>query len=85
MSKDATYCFYCFLFRKEAGQEKFGHEVFSKTRYENWKQTSSRGFPDHCLLLMVATIKQGNVMMTLEIKGQMCHEKFESNSIDSEK
>ena len=46
VSKDAAYCFYCFLFRQEADHEKFGHVVFSKTGYDNWKH-AYRAFPTH--------------------------------------
>lgn len=46
VSKDAAYCFYCFLFRQEVDHEKFGHVVFSKTGYDNWKH-AYRAFPTH--------------------------------------
>lgn len=62
-----------FLFRREAEHEKFGHVVFSKTGYDNWKNAENRGFPEHCRLLMAATTRQENVPMTLVIKGQVSH------------
>ena len=74
MSKDAAYCFYCFLFRKEVNHEKFGHEVFRKTGYDNWKHAATRGFQIIVVLLKVAITKLGGVLMTLKIKGQVCHE-----------
>lgn len=44
VSKDAAYCFYCFLFRQD--DEKFGHDAFTKAGYRNWKNAYS-GFPTH--------------------------------------
>ncbi|XP_058757913.1 uncharacterized protein LOC131634938 [Vicia villosa] len=44
--KDATYCFYCFLFKKPGRTEHFGFEVFTKNGYKDWKH-ASQGFKDH--------------------------------------
>jgi hypothetical protein len=46
MSNDAAYCFYCYLFRQEADHEKFGHVVFTKTRFTDFKH-AYRGLPGH--------------------------------------
>ncbi|KAJ1266587.1 hypothetical protein BS78_08G163800 [Paspalum vaginatum] len=46
VSKDAAFCFYCFLFRQEPEHEKFGHEVFTKKGYNDWKH-AYRGLPGH--------------------------------------
>lgn len=46
VSKDAAFCFYCYLFKQEADHEKFGHVVFTKTGFNDWKH-AYRGFPGH--------------------------------------
>jgi len=46
VSKDATFCFYCYLFWQEADHEKFGHVVFTKTGFNDFKH-AYRGFPGH--------------------------------------
>jgi hypothetical protein len=46
VSQDATFCFYCFLFRQEAEHEKIGHDVFSKKGYTDWKH-AYRGLSGH--------------------------------------
>jgi len=46
VSKDAAFCFYCYLFRQEADHEKFGHVVFTKTGFNDFKH-AYRGFPGH--------------------------------------
>jgi hypothetical protein len=58
----------------EAEHEKFGHEVFSKTGYNNWKTQQIEGSQIIARLLMAAITKLGSVLMTLKIKGQVCHE-----------
>ncbi|XP_058751195.1 uncharacterized protein LOC131624263 [Vicia villosa] len=45
-SKDATYCFYCFLFKPPGRAEHFGDEVFNKDGFKDWKH-ASKGFKDH--------------------------------------
>ena len=37
VSKKKTYCHYCFLFKHDRMDDKFGYEVFSKLGYDNWK------------------------------------------------
>jgi len=46
VSKDAAFCFYCYLFRQEADHEKFGHVVFTKTGFNDFKH-AYRGFSGH--------------------------------------
>jgi hypothetical protein len=43
---DSTFCLYCYLFRQEADHEKFGHVVFTKTGFNDFKH-AYRGFPGH--------------------------------------
>jgi hypothetical protein len=74
VSKNAAYCFYCFLFRIEAEHEKFGHEVFSKTGIAIGKTQQIEGSRIIARLFTVAITKLGSVLMTLKIKGQVCHE-----------
>ncbi|XP_058746804.1 uncharacterized protein LOC131619753 [Vicia villosa] len=45
-SKDATYCFYCFLFKPPGRAEHFGYEVFNKDGFKDWKH-ASKAFKDH--------------------------------------
>ncbi|KAJ1257064.1 hypothetical protein BS78_K226400 [Paspalum vaginatum] len=45
VSKDAAYCFYCFLFR-QVTDENFGHDAFTKVGYRNWTN-AYHGFPHH--------------------------------------
>jgi hypothetical protein len=37
VEKDAAYCFYCFLFRQDPVDEKFGHTTFTKDGFTTWK------------------------------------------------
>jgi hypothetical protein len=46
VAKDAAYCFYCFLFRQEPLDEKFGHDAFTKVGHRNWKN-AYHGLPLH--------------------------------------
>lgn len=45
-SKDAAYCFYCFLFKSPGRAGHFGYEVFNKDGFKDWKH-ASKGFKDH--------------------------------------
>ena len=45
-SKDVAYCFYCFLFKPMGGTQRFGHEVFTKTGFSDWKH-AYKALPDH--------------------------------------
>ncbi|RHN66617.1 putative transcription factor and/or regulators TTF-type(Zn) family [Medicago truncatula] len=45
-SKDAAYCFYCFLFKQPGRAEHFGYEVFNKDGFKDWKH-ASQGLKDH--------------------------------------
>ncbi|XP_058758385.1 uncharacterized protein LOC131631618 [Vicia villosa] len=45
-SKDAAYCFYCFLVKPPGRAEHFGYEVFNKDGFKDWKH-ASKGFKDH--------------------------------------
>ncbi|XP_058733370.1 uncharacterized protein LOC131604978 [Vicia villosa] len=45
-SKDAAYCFYCFLFKPPGRAEHFGYEVFNKDGFKDLKH-ASKGFKDH--------------------------------------
>jgi hypothetical protein len=45
-SKHAAYCFYCFLFKQPGSSTHFGHDVFNKIGYSNWKH-ASEAFPLH--------------------------------------
>ena len=48
IEKDATYCFYCFLFKQQQHLEQhFGHDAFTKDGYKNWKN-AYQGFPSIC-------------------------------------
>ncbi|XP_058776974.1 uncharacterized protein LOC131651326 [Vicia villosa] len=44
--KDATYYFYCFLFKQPGRAEHFDFEVFTKSGYRDWKH-ASKSFKDH--------------------------------------
>ncbi|KAG4947181.1 hypothetical protein JHK87_043188 [Glycine soja] len=44
--KDASYCFYCFLFKQPGRAEHFGFEVFTKSGYRDWKH-ASQGLKGH--------------------------------------
>jgi hypothetical protein len=46
VSQDAAFCFHCFLFRTEADLAQFGHDVFTKSGYNDWKH-AYRGLPGH--------------------------------------
>ena len=45
VSKDAAFCFWCYLFRGEKGP-KFGDEVWTKKGFWNWKKALER-FKEH--------------------------------------
>jgi hypothetical protein len=36
-SKDAAYCFYCFIFKQHERAEHFGFKVFTKIGFTDWK------------------------------------------------
>ncbi|KAJ1293014.1 hypothetical protein BS78_01G035500 [Paspalum vaginatum] len=84
VSKDAAYCFYCFLFRKEAEHEKFGYDVFSKTGYDNWKNATCRGFPDHCRAVGGCHNKARQRADDFRNQRTSISRKFESNIVDKE-
>lgn len=46
VEKNAVYCFYCFLFRQDPVDEKFGHTTFTKDGYSTWKN-AYKAFPLH--------------------------------------
>ncbi|KAJ1295190.1 hypothetical protein BS78_01G205200 [Paspalum vaginatum] len=85
VSKDAVYCFYCSLFRKEAEHEKFGHDVFSKTGYDNWKNATCRGFLDHWRAVGGCHNKARKCAYDFSNQQTSISRKFESNTVDSEK
>ncbi|KAJ1258931.1 hypothetical protein BS78_10G113900 [Paspalum vaginatum] len=84
VSKDASYCFYCFLFRKEAEHEKFGYDVFSKTGYDNWKNATCRGFPYHCRAVGGCHNKARQRADDFRNQRTSISRKFESNTVDKE-
>jgi hypothetical protein len=74
-----------FLFRREAEHEKFGHIVFSKTSYDNWKNAANRGFPEHCRAVNGRHNKARKCADDFSNQRTSIARKFESNSIDAEK
>ncbi|CAN6330735.1 unnamed protein product [Urochloa humidicola] len=46
VAKDAAFCFYCYLFKQEPIDDKFGHDAFTKAGYINWKN-AYHGLPLH--------------------------------------
>ena len=85
VSKGTAYCFYCFLFRREAEHEKFGHDVFSKTGYDNWKNAANRGFPEHCRAVNGCHNKARKCADDFSNQRTSISRKIESNTIDYEK
>ena len=45
-SKDAAFCFWCYLFGGFKGGKHGGHDVFSKTGFTNWKKAIEK-FNEH--------------------------------------
>jgi hypothetical protein len=45
-SRDAGFCFYCFLFKQPGRAEHFGHDSFSKTGWRDWKH-AYKALPEH--------------------------------------
>jgi hypothetical protein len=39
VEKDAAFCFYCFLFKQEPLDAKFGHDAFTKVGFRTWKNS----------------------------------------------
>ena len=37
MEKDRAFCFYCYLFRHDRMDDKFGYDVFTKVGFQKWK------------------------------------------------
>jgi hypothetical protein len=37
VENDTAYCFYCYLFKHDRMDEKFGHDFFTKSGYNHWK------------------------------------------------
>jgi hypothetical protein len=46
VSKDATFCFYCFLFKEPGRAEFHGFDVFNKLGFNNWKM-AYKSLPEH--------------------------------------
>jgi hypothetical protein len=40
VEKDVAYCFHYFLFKSSSNVSHFGHDVFTKTGFKNWKKAS---------------------------------------------
>ncbi|KAJ1299119.1 hypothetical protein BS78_01G507100 [Paspalum vaginatum] len=45
-SKDAAFCFYCFLFKEPVRAETFGYDVFNKIGFNDWKH-AYKALPEH--------------------------------------
>src|SRR4051812_24930737 len=45
-SQDKAYCFYCFLFKIVESTQRFGHQVFTKTGFSDWKH-AYKALPNH--------------------------------------
>ncbi|XP_025825178.1 zinc finger MYM-type protein 1-like [Panicum hallii] len=37
VEKNKAYCFYCYLFRHDRIEERFGHDAFTKASFSQWK------------------------------------------------
>jgi hypothetical protein len=37
VEKNKAYCFYCYLFRHDRIEERFGHDAFTKAGFSQWK------------------------------------------------
>jgi hypothetical protein len=46
VSKDAAFCFYCFLFKEPGRAEFHGFDVFNKLGFNNWKM-AYKSLPEH--------------------------------------
>jgi hypothetical protein len=46
VEKNKAYCFYCYLFRHDRIEEKFGHDAFKKIGFSQWKN-GYLAFPKH--------------------------------------
>ena len=46
VEKEASFCFYCFLFKKPSHSTRFGNDVFTKDGYTRWK-TGLASFKKH--------------------------------------
>jgi hypothetical protein len=68
----------------EAEHEKFGHEVFSKTGYNNWKNTANRGLPDHCQAVDGCHNKARKCADDFKNQRASVSRRLESNTIDTE-
>ena len=46
VEKDAAFCFYCFLFKKQSQPNTFGNDVFTKVGFSRWR-TAIDAFNKH--------------------------------------
>jgi hypothetical protein len=37
VEKNKAYCFYCYLFKNDRMDDKFGYDAFTKARFSQWK------------------------------------------------
>lgn len=65
-----AYCFYCYLFKRDRMDDKFGYDVFTKVGYDHWKMRWQ-----HSVSMLVghvaSIIFQGHHVNILRIKGQV--------------
>jgi hypothetical protein len=45
-SQDKVYCFHCFLFKQIGSTQRFGHQFFTKTGFNDWKHVY-KALPGH--------------------------------------
>ena len=46
LEKDKAYCFYCYLFKHDQMDDKFGYDAFTKAGFSQWKN-AYLAFPKH--------------------------------------
>jgi hypothetical protein len=68
VSKDAIFCFYCFLFKELGRKEYFGFDVFNKVGFNDWKH-AYKYLLVHVDGKIELTTTVLNIMMILKIKG----------------
>lgn len=84
MVKDAAFCFYCFLFRQEPLNKKFGHDAFTKVGYRHGKN-AYHGFPVHAGGTNSCHNRARAASDDFKNKGASVEHKYETHDQDAEK
>jgi tRNA U55 pseudouridine synthase TruB len=73
MSKDATFCFYCFLFKELRRKEHSGFDALNQVGFNDWKH-AYKSLLEHVCSMNSAHNNCVKHYDDLKIKGKVCQE-----------